>query len=175
SIGFGLGGRFGVFAALLHLVGHSLIKASLFLTSGNILHIYQTKDSNNIRGLLKIDSVTGWLWLFGILAICGFPPFSIFMSEILILKSMFAAKQYFKFILFIVLLTVILYGLVEKTLKMISYNAIEKIDKSHIETGFCVYAPQMMLLGCALILGLYIPNKVLNILSGAALWFENFR
>ncbi|MBP7653328.1 hydrogenase [Candidatus Dependentiae bacterium] len=171
TIGFGLGGKQGIFAALLHLTGHSLIKASLFLTSGNILHIFKTKDSDKIRGLYKADNITGWLWMFGILAICGFPPFSIFISELLIVKSMFIAKQYIKLIVFVGLLTVILYGLIEKTLKMNCYEPQENIDKKHIETGFCVYAPQMILLGCACLLGIYIPGKILNILSGAALWF----
>ena len=41
-IGTALGGV-GMFAAMVHLIGHSLIKASFFLTSGNILEIYGTK------------------------------------------------------------------------------------------------------------------------------------
>ena len=31
------------YAVILHLIGHSLAKASFFLTSGNVLELYETK------------------------------------------------------------------------------------------------------------------------------------
>ncbi|MCU0821335.1 MAG: hydrogenase [Spirochaetes bacterium] len=62
AIGLGVGGA-GLFAAILHLIAHSLTKASLFLTSGNILHNYYTKEIDEVRGMLKYDRTNGWLWM----------------------------------------------------------------------------------------------------------------
>ena len=53
-------GPAGLFAALLHSAAHSLAKASLFLTSGNILHLYGTKKDREVRGLLRREPRTGW-------------------------------------------------------------------------------------------------------------------
>ena len=41
-IGIALGG-IGAIASIVHLIGHSLIKASFFLTSGNVLKLYSSK------------------------------------------------------------------------------------------------------------------------------------
>ena len=44
AIGIASGG-FGIFAAIFHLIAHSLIKSSFFMTAGNILHIFKQEKS----------------------------------------------------------------------------------------------------------------------------------
>ena len=86
-IGCALGGV-GMFAAVVHLVGHSLIKASFFLTSGNILEIYGTKKIKKINGLLSVDKKTGWLWVLSMIGITAFPPSVLFISEFLMVQNL---------------------------------------------------------------------------------------
>ncbi len=68
--------------ALLHLAGHSLLKAALFLLSGNMLLICGTRRIERISGLLKKAPFTSILWLVGVLLICGTPPSPLFVTEV---------------------------------------------------------------------------------------------
>ena len=52
ALGVGLGGA-GLFGSFLHAVNHSLVKAMLFLTAGNILARYHTKDTTQDPGRVR--------------------------------------------------------------------------------------------------------------------------
>ncbi len=93
TLGVGLGGA-GVFGALLHAVNHSLAKAMLFLVAGNILSLYQTRTSALVKGVLRRAPSVGILWMVGLFAITGFPPFGTFLSEFTILKRAFDLKDF---------------------------------------------------------------------------------
>jgi hydrogenase-4 component F len=159
-IGAALGGV-GMFAAMIHLVGHSLIKGAFFLTSGNILEIFGTKKIKKVSGLLSVDKKTGWLWILSMIGITAFPPSVLFISEFLMVKTMFLKEQYVLCAVFLVLLTIILYGLAKAVLKM-SYGEVSQEKKSELEEKvkeltFSMYAPQICLLVLAFVLGIYIP------------------
>ena len=159
-IGTALGGL-GLFAAIIHLIGHSLIKSSFFLTSGNILHIYKTKKIKNISGLLLADKKTAWLWLLSFFGITAFPPSVLFISEFLMIKTMFIQKHYIMCVIFVILLTIILFGL-EKAVINMCYGEISKekeieLKENAKQLSFLMYLPQIILLATAFILGLYIP------------------
>ncbi|MFA5953964.1 MAG: proton-conducting transporter membrane subunit [Patescibacteria group bacterium] len=86
ALGFGLGGV-GVFAALLHMIYHSLLKSALFLLSGNIFLKYSSTKIAKVKGALSALPITSVLFLIGIFAITGAPPFGIFLTKILIFSS----------------------------------------------------------------------------------------
>ncbi len=107
---------------LIHVVGHSLIKCALFLTAGNILSMYGTKQVSEVKDLLFQDKTIAYTWLLGILAIAGFVPFMLFASEFIILVALFK-KSIILSILFLLLLTLVIYGLIKNTLMMLGkYN-----------------------------------------------------
>ena len=155
-IGTALGGL-GIFAAIIHLIGHSLIKASFFLTSGNILKIYGTKKIKKITNIITTDKRTGWLWILCLLGITAFPPSVLFISEFLIIKSIFLKEHYILALIFVLLLTIILFGLA-KTVFGMCYGENQKDKTSNtIKLPITMYIPQILLLITAFILGLYIP------------------
>lgn len=161
-IGTAIGG-IGMFAAIIHLIGHSLIKASFFLTSGNILRIYETKKIKKITGLLNIDKKTGWLWILSFLGITAFPPSVLFISEFLMIKSMFIQKHYIAAILFVLLLTIVLFGLTKAVIGMCYGEASGKIDELRSKAEklpLSMYLPQAALLLLAFSLGICIPLKL---------------
>src|SRR5436309_3661808 len=86
TLGIGLGGA-GTDGGMLHAVNHSLSKAALFLVAGNILAEYRSKSTNDVRGVLRILPTSGMLWVVGLFAITGAPPFGTFLSEFTILKA----------------------------------------------------------------------------------------
>jgi hydrogenase-4 component F len=60
-------GPLGTFAALLHLINHSLAKSMLFLLSGRILHRYHSTEIDKVTGLIRTMPLTGSLFAAGIL------------------------------------------------------------------------------------------------------------
>jgi len=81
ATGLGVGGPLGVFAALFHTLNHSVTKSVLFCTAGTIGLRYGTRDTTRIRGVLKVMPLTGAMFLAGVVAAAGSPPFGIFLSE----------------------------------------------------------------------------------------------
>ncbi|HXG51980.1 MAG TPA: proton-conducting transporter membrane subunit [candidate division Zixibacteria bacterium] len=91
-IGLGLGPA-GAFAALLHLICHAAAKSMLFLLSGRVLHRYGTTELGGVSGMLQVMPWTGALFLTGVLAIVGLPPFGLFVSEFALIRAGFAAGR----------------------------------------------------------------------------------
>ncbi|MDD2750701.1 MAG: hydrogenase 4 subunit F [Acidithiobacillus sp.] len=87
TFAFGLGGPLAVFAGMLHMLGHSLAKSSVFFATGQASQEAGTQDISALNGLLHSRPVLGWSVLLSVLAILGMPPGSLFFSEILILAS----------------------------------------------------------------------------------------
>ncbi|RPJ43058.1 MAG: hypothetical protein EHM21_12035 [Chloroflexi bacterium] len=81
-----------MFGALLHALNHALTKALMFLVFGSLQYEYQARcgdevleKEGDIQGILKALPLSGTILAFGGLALVGSPPFSIFMSEFMIL------------------------------------------------------------------------------------------
>jgi hydrogenase-4 component F len=77
----GIGGPLGIMAALLHCVAHGFTKALLFCVSGDLQHIYGTRDTSRITGIMRIAPLTGIMFAIGLFALSGLPPFAMFVSE----------------------------------------------------------------------------------------------
>ncbi len=161
AIGTALGG-IAYYAVIIHLIGHSLIKASYFLTSGNILELFETKRIKSIRALGDVDKKTAWLWIASFLGICAFPPSMLFLSEFITVKAMLIQKHYILCILFLFLLTVILYAMAKVVIKMVFGEKSEEkfeIAKNNIsKVTLSMYAPQIVLLTLAFVMGVYLPE-----------------
>lgn len=71
----------GFFAALLHLVFHSVIKDALFLFAGIVIHKTGKERASELRGLGKQLPVTFLCFTFAALALVGIPPASGFVSK----------------------------------------------------------------------------------------------
>jgi len=87
TFAFGLGGPLATFGALLHMTVHSLTKSAIFVTVGHASQIAGTQLIEHIRGLIRTQAPVGWGLLVGTLAIAGFPPFGVFVSEFLLLTA----------------------------------------------------------------------------------------
>lgn len=90
ALGTAAGGRLAIAAVLLHILGHGLAKAVLFLGSGRILQLTGSRLVGQVHGLAARDPVLAALVGLGVLALLGFPPFSLFASEFGIFRAGFA-------------------------------------------------------------------------------------
>lgn len=75
------------YSAMFHLTTHAFIKALLFLSAGNVVHMmHGITDMGQMGGLAQKFPYTRWLFLIGVLALSGVPPLSAFFSKDLILE-----------------------------------------------------------------------------------------
>jgi hydrogenase-4 component F len=169
-IGIALG-RYGIFAALLHMLAHSLSKASLFLTSGNILYLYKTKKIDEVYGLLKTDPRTGWLWIVSMLAIVGFPPFPVFISKFLIIKAFWLNGMSWLAIPFFLFVVVVLYGMGSTVFKM-AFGDSQPMTVIQKKLPVSAFVPQLVLLIILCLIALHMPRQVFDVLQGAANFFQ---
>ena len=172
AIGLALGG-IAHYAVILHLIGHSLAKASFFLTSGNVLEFFETKRIKSINGLINADGKTGWLWVASFLAICAFPTSVLFISEFIMIKTMILQHYYVLCGLFVLLLTIILYGIGRVVVKMafgkVSEDKIKIIEENNHKVSSFMYIPQFIMLIIVFVMGVYIPPCVNDLILNCTL------
>ncbi len=168
ALGLGIGGS-AAFGAMLHAVNHSFTKAMLFLLAGNILTAYRTKAAHEVRGLLRRIPVTGALWLAGLFAIIGTPPFGTFVSELLILRG---ALEHGRFViagLYLALLSVIFIGMAATMVRMAQGPSSPAPGAPPgAREGALSIGPPLALGLVVLFFGVYIPPSVDAVLRRAA-------
>jgi hydrogenase-4 component B len=80
----------GFAGGLLHVLNHAFFKSLLFLSAGSVISKTNTREINDMGGLIKVLPVTALAFLIGSLAITGIPPFNGFVSEFLIYGASFS-------------------------------------------------------------------------------------
>lgn len=88
ALGVGSGTTLGLTAALLHMLGHGLVKAAMFVVAGRVLNVTGSSRIAHVTGLLKRRPDLGWPFLVGSAALLGFPPFVTFFTEVAILVAL---------------------------------------------------------------------------------------
>ena len=166
SLGFGLGGVFGTFGALLQMFGHSLAKPIMFFGSGNLLHKYKTKDIKKIKGVFYIMPKTAFLFSIGVLALIGAPPSVTFISEFLIILQSLKNGYYIITIILISLLIAAFVSLLAKVGSIVFGKEGNDLNIQKGDFGFLSYLPMVLPLAVLIILGFYIPENLYNLLTG---------
>lgn len=92
ALGAAIGTPLAVAAALLHVLGHGLAKAALFLGAGRVLQLTGSSGIAAVRGLAARAPVLAGAAGLGVLALTGMPPFSLFASELGIARAGFATS-----------------------------------------------------------------------------------
>lgn len=78
--------------ALAHVIFHSLVKNTLFLSAGSIIHATGKTKTNELVGIGKQMPVTMWLYTFVSLTLIGIPPTSAFLSKWYLAQGALSAK-----------------------------------------------------------------------------------
>lgn len=128
SIGCGIGGPIGLYGALFHVFNHAVNKALMFFTAGDIVKRYKTNEINAIHGVARTMPFAGVMAILGAFALAGSPPFSVFISEIIILVSGFKAGLYLPSVILLLLIAVIFAGIIYHFSRMIFGKRPEQIS-----------------------------------------------
>ena len=164
ALGFGFGGL-GVFAAILHLIYHSLVKATLFYSSGNVLLKYNSAKIRNIKGVISVVPITGVLLIAGFLIVTGVPPFGIFSTEMQILSV--GIQEYpIASITALFFMTIVFIGFL-KHITAMSFGDKPK-DVEGGEGSVWLILPPIILLMIILVLSVYLPPFLSALVHDAA-------
>jgi hydrogenase-4 component F len=156
AFGTGIGGL-GAYGAMLCLIHHSLIKSSLFLSSGNILLGYGSrliKETGQLAGRMPKTFVA---FFGGFAGISGFPPFGIFIGELFIIIAAFRSGHYIAVGIFILSLCVIFAGFAKHVMQ-ISFSDVQTTIR--MEEKPTMVWPQFVLLLTSLVLCIWIPDSL---------------
>ncbi len=78
--------------ALFHTLNHAIFKSLLFMTSGSIINATETRNIEDMGGLIKRMPYTASLFLVGAVSISALPPFNGFVSELMIFQAFFQSS-----------------------------------------------------------------------------------
>jgi hydrogenase-4 component F len=169
ALGLGAG---ATFATLLHLVNNALGKGALFLAVGNVHRAFGGKTTGEVRGAIRRLPISGTLFLLAFFAVTGSPPFGLFVSELLILKSIFAAERWLVGALFLAFLFVVFAGMGATSLAALQGRPPASARRSDYRDRFATVAPALLLLGLVLLFGLHLPGPVRTLVADAAAALE---
>jgi hydrogenase-4 component F len=171
-IAFGVGvGGFALYGAFIHLIHHSLLKSSLFLSAGNILQAFGTKRVQRIGSVARYLPKTFVSFFAGFIGISGLPPFGTFISEVMIIIGAFQSQRYISIAIFIVALSVVVAGAGRIFMSMSFGETAEEVESSERPLRFL---PSYVLLVVSITLCLWMPESLyvtlinsIKILGGA--------
>ncbi len=155
-------GPLGTFAAMLHLMNHTLAKSMMFFLSGRVLHRYGTTEIAKVSGLLKVMPGTGGLFAAGMLAVIGLPPFGLFISEFALFRAGFAAGRPWLMGLVLALLTVAFVSMIGHLNRMLYGPPTPGVPLG--EGGRWPLVPLAACAATLVVLGLTLPAPVHSLL-----------
>ena len=119
AIGAAVGGPLALAAVLLHVLGHGLAKASLFVVAGRIHATEGTALVADVRALLARHPRLAVPFVAGMATLLGFPPFALFFSEVTIVVAGWRAGLGWAMAVVVGLLLVVFAGLVRASSSMV--------------------------------------------------------
>lgn len=165
TLGFGLG-PLGSFAALFHMLNHSLSKSLAFFAVGRLGQRYGTHDMGTLSGALRTDRVWGLGLLGSFMALMGVAPFAIFMSEYQLLRAVVGAGAWLVLALFLAAGAVVFIAALRHLIDMAFGDA-----KSAVQTAESVGSSILLvgsIMGILLFLGLWMPHWLGEMIGRAA-------
>jgi len=160
TFAFGMGGPLANFAGLLHMTMHSLTKSGIFFAVGHIAQVKGTQRIADIGGLTETHPWLGWSLVLGVIAIAGFPPLGIFMSEFLVVSSTFARAP----LLAVLLVAGLLIALGALLLRLNGLAFGE--PRGAVAPVKASYVPLFAHLALVLAAGIYLPPQLV-------IWFQH--
>jgi hydrogenase-4 component F len=118
ALGAAAGVPLALAAVLLHMLGHGLVKAAMFLLAGRISALTGSHRIADVRHLLARRPDLAGPFLLGAAALLGFPPFVTFFTEVGIVVGGFQAGLTWQFAVACALLLIVFAGIVRHVFAM---------------------------------------------------------
>ena len=160
-------GGIGVYAAILHIILHTLIKPSLFLQYNQIYWVYQSKSIYDVGDYFKYNKVGAIVIFLGFISATAMPPSGLFISEFLIFQSLFEAHNILILLVVLVLLTMIIWGFGSNIFKLLFIPPLSIEESKVPRISPWESLSQFVLLGLAVYLAYNPPMLFVTLLQDA--------
>ena len=167
AIGLGIGG-IGVWAALFHVICHTLIKSSLFLQIAVVRQIYNGYRINRIGDYININKVGAIGIIAGIVMVLAFPPSPLFVSELMILSQTITSGGWWLAAIILLLLCIVIYSVCQRMIRLCYHPNQDELHLSNINRRLS-YSAFVLLLG-AIVLGLWQPQSLVALIDKIAIF-----
>jgi hydrogenase-4 component F len=167
ALGVGLGAPLALFGALLQMVNHGLTKSLMFFATGNLLLRFRTRTIESVSGVVREMPGTAILLVAGSAAIAGAPPFGLFISEVSILAGGFSSGQWAVTGVVAILLVIGFMALMAPFNRMVFRSSGRSVDVAGSEINAVALIPAYLSLGAVLVLGVWVPGPLHQLISGA--------
>lgn len=164
TLGLGLGPA-GCFASLLHTLNHSMGKSLSFFAAGRLGQLYGSHEIQRIRGAIHSAPLWAIALAGGLLALVGAAPFSIFISEYLLVKAAIDRQDGVVLVIFLLGISVIFVAVLRHLMPMI-WGEGQTLSKKSCSPSAVIVV--ISLLGLLLFFGLYLPLPIQSFLRRAA-------
>lgn len=154
AIGLGIGG-IALWAAVFHVVCHTLVKSSMFFQVGILRHIYDSYSINRIGNYMNINKVGAIGFIVGTLVLLAFPPSPLFISEVMIFSEIVTVGSWWLLALMLVLMCVVIYSIWSRTLRLGYHSNQDELHLTAVNRRLSYSAAVLLLL--AIVLGIWQP------------------
>ncbi len=155
AIGMGIGGV-ALWAAVFHVVCHTLVKSSMFFQVGIMRHIYNSYSINRIGNYMNINRVGAIGFIVGTLVLLAFPPSPLFVSEIMIFSEIVSVGSWWLLVAMLILMCVVIYAIWSRTLRLGYHSNQDELHLSAVNRRLSYSAAILLIV--AIVLGLWQPE-----------------
>lgn len=163
----GLGGGIAHLGAVYQVMTHAVTKSFCFFAAGSALLVTDTRQISSVRGLIRTSPAAGISLLIGGLAIAGAPPFAVFLSEFSIFKAGFAAGKYLVIGGLALFIAIAFCGIMYQINRMVFGKT--SVPKNSTALPMSCKVTLVIAIVPVIVMGLYIPNALHNLLRLAAI------
>ncbi|MBQ3635770.1 MAG: hypothetical protein II951_09170 [Bacteroidales bacterium] len=163
-------GGIGVYAGILHLVIHTFVKSAVFLHVSQLYRVFNSKLLSNMGGYIERCGVGGTFVIIAMLCVTAMPPSGLFMTELMIFKSLIDVRWWVVLGVSMVILCTIVWAICRDMLALTFLREKRERETSVTKEKMPVVEMlwQFALIAMSIWLGLATPETVSKLIWGAA-------
>ena len=162
AIGMGIGGV-ALWAAVFHVMCHTLVKSSMFFQVGIMRHVYDSYSINRIGNYMNINRVGAIGFTLGTLVLLAFPPSPLFISEVMIFSEIVSVGSWWLLIAMLILMCVVIYSIWGRSLRLGYHSNQDELHLSAVNRRLSYLAT--VLLVVAIVVGVWQPDFVRDVID----------
>jgi len=158
-------GKPGYYAALLHLIFHTLIKGGLFFQFGQVRAFFHSGWIKDTGAYFRLNGTGALAFMLGIICITAIPPSGLFITEFLIFKALFSTGYTIIAIAVLIMLTIIMYIIFSKTMHLLFAKIPEIFKPEAVIVNRFEPISQFVLFGLVIYLGFNPPALLVDLIN----------
>jgi hydrogenase-4 component F len=170
AVGIGIGADAAVYGALLHMTYHTFAKPVAFFSAGTLAQLHRSSNFAEIgSGTLARAPISSALLLLAALFVTGSPPFSLFFSEMMILRAGFSGPYVVATAAFLLALVVLFCGFAYQIGGLVLGQRLgDRATHADAETWDWGLVVALVAGALAVVSTFYLPGALVSLIRAAA-------